>query len=86
MWSQAKDWLVQHCWNVFSLEQWKKRSQTVVKLLGVALVLSLVALLVAVWTHVSWQHWTATGAVVLVPETRIVHINGTAYIPIRMVR
>jgi len=84
MWSNAKDWLVNHCWNAFSLDKWKKRSQTMAVLMGVAVVLSIVALLVAIWTQFSWQSWSAHGAVVLVPKERIVEINGASYIPIRI--
>lgn len=84
MWSDWKSWLVNHCWNVFSLDKWKKRSQTFAVLLGVAFVLSVAALLVSLWTHLHLQHWTETGAVVLVPKQRIVQINGHDYIPIRL--
>lgn len=84
MWSNAKEWVVNHCWNVFSLDKWKKRSQTLAVLVGVAFVLSILALLVALWTHISWQNWSEHGAVVLVPRERIVEINGASYIPIRL--
>ena len=84
MWSQAKEWVVDHCWNIFSLDKWKKRSQTLALLVGVAFFLSVLALLVAVWTHLSWREWSTSGAVVLVPHERVVQINGQHYIPIRM--
>ena len=85
MWTDVKTWLVNHCWNVFSMEKWKKRSQTFAVLVGVAFVISILALLVALWTNINMnQHWSDTGSVVLVPKDRLVHINGDTYIPIRM--
>lgn len=84
VWAEAKTWLVDHCWHLFALEKWKRRSQTFTVLLALACVMSLVALLVTLWSRANVHSWIHEGAVTLVPMTRVVQINGQAYIPIRM--
>ena len=85
MWSELKTWVVNKCWSVLPLDKWKKRSQTFAFLLGLALLMSLIALILAVSMHSSYKSWAKNGAVVLVPQERIVQINGASYIPIKMV-
>ena len=85
MLGSVKSWLVNHVWNAFSMDKWKKRSQTFSVMVGVAFVLSIIALLVAIMTNFNHRRWTDSGAVVLVPKKSVVTINGAAYIPIRMV-
>lgn len=78
-----KDWFVNHCWNVFSIDKWKKRSQTFAVLLGLALVLSILSLLFCSWLH-SQMHSSTQSPVVLVPREKVLLIDGQQYIPIRM--
>lgn len=80
----AKAWFVNHIWNAFSMEKWKKRSQTFSVIIGVAFILSVVAILVAVYTQISMRHWSTGSSIVLVPREKIVQINGASYIPIKM--
>lgn len=81
----AKTWLVNKCWSAFSLDKWKKRSQTVSVLVGVAFLLSVIAVCVALLTNADYRTWRKSGAVVLVPKDSIVTIQGASYIPIRMI-
>lgn len=85
MWTDLKAYVVNHCWQLFSLDKWKQRSQTLAVLVGVACLLSLTALLLSVWTQVSWRYWSSSGQVQLVPKERVVNINGIEYIPVKLI-
>lgn len=81
----AKAWFVNHVWNAFSMDKWKKRSQTFSVIIGVAFILSVVAIMVSIYTQFSVRQWSdSASAVVLVPRDRVVQINGASYIPIKM--
>jgi uncharacterized membrane protein YcjF (UPF0283 family) len=86
VWQNAKTWFIDHCWSLFSMEKWKTRSQTFAVLIGVACILSFVSLVVSCWTQLSMHELTTSHAVVIVPQARVVTINGEQYIPIRMIR
>lgn len=76
-----KDWFVGQCWEAFSMEKWQKRTKTFAILLGVACVLSLIALIISTMLYVQ----SNSGTTVLVPKERVVTIDGNQYIPIYLV-
>lgn len=85
MLSHTKDWIVNICWKWFSIEKLQKKSRLFAVVLGVALLLSIVAIIGLILAYVDIHIWSREGHVILVPRERIVKINGRHYIPIKII-
>lgn len=87
MWRECKDWVVDKCWSAFSLDEWKKKSQSwflMFKITFMIAVLALIGVIVAFFDIHYWQQWRTSEAV-MVSRKQLVEINGELYIPIKLV-
>jgi len=85
MWSRAKSWVVDTCWNMFSMEKMKQRSQLFAIVLGITLLLTIISLIAIAVTYVEMHVWRSNSEYVLVPREKLVTIDGNMYIPIQLV-
>jgi hypothetical protein len=83
--SRAKNWVVNTCWDWFSMEKLQQKSRLFAVVLGITLLLSIIAIIGLIFAYIDIHVWSREGHVILVPEERIVQINGRHYIPIKIV-
>jgi len=85
MFARTKNWVVNKCWDWFSLDKWKQKSQAFAVVLGITFMLSVVALVAVIFAYIDIHVWSREGHVILVPKERVVTINGHLYIPIKII-
>ena len=82
---QCKDWLVDRCWHAFSIDEWKKKSQSWFLMFKITFVIAVLALVGVLLAFVDIHYWQKHQPTILVPHEQIVEINGQLYIPIKIV-
>lgn len=85
MLASVKNWCIDKCWYAFGIDKFKKKSQTVVIVLGITFLLALAAVIAVIFAYIDIHVWSRKGHVILVPQERLVTINGNLYIPIKIV-
>lgn len=95
MLSRAKTWVVNTCWDLFSMEKIMQKSQTFAWVLGLTFFMSLIALIAVIFAYIDLHVWypqammdkagPSQGPVIMVPREKLVYINGRTYIPIKLV-
>jgi len=80
-----KEWFVQKFYTLFSVETLHRKSQLVVLVLKITLLIAVVSLIGVIFAYIDIHVWSKKGSVILVPKEKIIEINGLLYIPIKIV-
>ena len=87
MLSQLKAWCVNKCWDAFSMDSWKKKSQWAFTFLIITFIIAVCALIGVILAYVDIHVWSKANqsAVILVPKEKFIEIHGQLYIPIKVI-
>lgn len=85
VWAETKQWFKGICYDLFNMDNWKRKSDLAIGMLILTFFMALIALIAIVLAYVDIHVWSKQGEVVLIPQQHVVEINGRHYIPIKLV-
>lgn len=85
MLSSVKTWVTDKCWNMFSMDTWKQKSQIIVIVLTITFLLTIICLIAVAFTYSDFHGWKNNSDFIVVPKNKFVEIDGDLFIPIKII-
>jgi hypothetical protein len=85
LWAGAKNWLSAKACQAFSVESWRQKSRYFAIILAVTFFMALVGIIAVIFAYIDIHVWSKQGELIMVPQSKMVEINGNLYIPIKLI-